>query len=258
MIETAVIPAAGFGLRMGPLTMLIPKEMFPLGHMPIIEFTIRELVSSGIKRICIVIRKGKEVIKEYLNRRRTFYKRVELRFAYQKAPLGLGDAIKTAKSFIEGAPFVMAIPDQLLLSKKPATRQLLDACNNIGGIWSSMVEIPKDEIEFFRGSRPLKYRRENRNRYIIDSISADGNSRIRGFGRTLFLPEALEYMTEEYMNDQTGEVDLLKTFRALKKEFPLYGIILKGAPCDIGSWEGYYFYQPRILEHPTSSGKFSW
>jgi hypothetical protein len=65
-------------------------------------------------------------------------------------------------------------------------------------------------------------------------------------------------MTEEYINDRTGEVDLLKTFQALKKEFPLYGIILKGAPRDVGTREGYYFYQPRILEHPISSGKFSW
>lgn len=64
-----------------------------------------------------MIRKSKEVIKEYLNTRKTLYKKVELHFAYQKAPLGLGDAIKSAKKFIEGAPFVMAIPDQILLSK---------------------------------------------------------------------------------------------------------------------------------------------
>lgn len=45
MIETAVVPAAGFGSRMGPLTMAIPKEMLPLGHTAMIEYTIRELVS---------------------------------------------------------------------------------------------------------------------------------------------------------------------------------------------------------------------
>ncbi len=47
MIETAVVPAAGYGARMKPLTLAFPKEMFPLGRMPIIELTIRELVSSG-------------------------------------------------------------------------------------------------------------------------------------------------------------------------------------------------------------------
>jgi UTP--glucose-1-phosphate uridylyltransferase len=65
LIETAVVPAAGHGSRMRPLTMAIPKEMFPLGSLPVIEHTLLELVSSGIKRICIVIRKSKEVIEEY-------------------------------------------------------------------------------------------------------------------------------------------------------------------------------------------------
>jgi UTP-glucose-1-phosphate uridylyltransferase len=171
MIETAVVPAAGYGSRMRPLTMVIPKEMLPLGQMPMVEYTIRELVSSGIKRICIVIRKGKEVIKEYLNNRKTFNKRVELHFAYQKAPLGLGDAIKTAKNFIEG---------------DPRSKQLLEACKNARGIWSSMVEIPQEEIRFFRGPRPLKYRRNNENLCVIEDISSGGNSPIRGFGRTLF------------------------------------------------------------------------
>jgi UTP--glucose-1-phosphate uridylyltransferase len=251
-VETAVIPAAGYGSRMEPLTMAIPKEMFPLGHLPVIEHTIIELISSGVKRICIVIRKDKDVIKEYLIERKKLYQKVDFYFAYQKVPLGLGDSIRKAKEFIEGNPFLMAIPDQLLLSEIPAATQLLDACKNNEGIWNSMVKIPKNEISLFKGSRPFKYRRENRNYCSIEDISTDETSLIRGFGRTVFLPEVLEYMTEEYMDDKTGEVDLLKTFQALKKRFPLYGIILKGKPCDVGTWEGYYFYQPLFLRYHRS------
>ncbi len=113
MIESAIVPAAGQGSRMNPLTMAIPKEMFPLGSLPIIEHTLLELVSSGIKRICIVIRKRKEVIREYFNRRKALYKKVELHFAYQEAPLGLGDAIRKGKDFIRGIPFVLGSPDQI-------------------------------------------------------------------------------------------------------------------------------------------------
>ena len=258
MIKTAVVPAAGYGSRMKPLTMSIPKEMLPLGHLPVIEHTVIELVSSGIKRICIVIRKVKEIIKEYFDKRKSFYRKVEFNFAYQKEPLGLGDAIRKAKDFIEGNPFVMAIPDQFLLSEKPATRQLMDACNSYGGIWNSIVKIPKKEICFFKGSRPFKYRRKSRNLYSIEDISTDEISLIRGFGRTVFLPEALEYMTREYRNDETGEVDLLKTFQELKNKFPLYGIVLKGKPCDVGTWEGYYFYQPLILRYLYSKEMPLW
>jgi len=49
MIETAVIPAAGRGLRMRPLTAAVPKEMLPLGSSALTEYTIRELVASRDK-----------------------------------------------------------------------------------------------------------------------------------------------------------------------------------------------------------------
>jgi dTDP-glucose pyrophosphorylase len=68
-----------------------------------------ELVASGIKRICVVIRKGKEVIKDYLNGRKALYKEIEFHFAYQREPLGLGDAMRRAKEFIGGDLFMMAI-----------------------------------------------------------------------------------------------------------------------------------------------------
>ena len=155
LIESAVVPAAGHGSRMKPLTMAIPKEMLPLGSLPIIEHTIIELVSSGIKRICIVFRKSKEVIREYFNKRKTLYKKIELHFAYQEAPLGLGDALRKAKDFIKGAPFIMAIPDQILLSEQPTTKQLLDACKNGEGIWNSMIRIAREEMCFFRRLKGL-------------------------------------------------------------------------------------------------------
>jgi len=62
-------------------------------------------------------------------------------------------------------------------------------------------------------------------------------------------------MSVKYMNDQTGEVDLLKTFKALKDNFPLYGTVLDGMPCDLGSWEGYYYYQCSVFKNLRSAEK---
>ena len=81
------------------------------------------------------------------------------------------------------------------------------------------------------------------------------NSLIRGFGRTIYLPEALEYMTEEYKDTKSGEVDLFKSFQAMKDRFPLYGVILKGKPCDIGTWEGYNYYHSLIRKQLNFRGK---
>jgi len=245
VIEAAVIPAAGFGKRMGLLTTFFPKEMLPLGRLPMLDHTITELKRSGIKGICVVIRKGKEVIEEYLKRQR--YKGIEINFVYQRKPLGIGDALRRAKDFVGGAPFVMAIPDQILLSKQPATRQLLEQNKKARGIWNSMVRIPKKEFCFFEGARSFQYQRAFGNVYVLKGFSQDKSSLIRGFGRTVFLSEALDYMTEEYLNDQTGEVDFLNTYQVIQERFPLYGTILKGVPCDLGTWEGYSYYLPTIL-----------
>lgn len=60
-IRKAVIPAAGLGSRLLPLTKAIPKEMLPVGDKPVIEHTVRELVASGITDITIVVSGGKIV-----------------------------------------------------------------------------------------------------------------------------------------------------------------------------------------------------
>jgi UTP--glucose-1-phosphate uridylyltransferase len=197
----------------------------------------------------------KKVIEEYFDGRKPLYKKVDFHFAYQKEPHGLGDAMRRAKEFIGGNPFIMAIPDQLLLSETLATRQLLDSYKRGDGIWNSMVRIPKEEIRFFKGARPFEYMKIGRNFYSIQNISDDDSASIRGFGRTIYIPEALEYMTEAYRNPGTGEVDLLRSFQTMKNRFPLYGIVLKGKPCDVGTWEGYYYYQRLILKHLSSKGK---
>ena len=64
-IPKAVIPAAGLGSRLLPLTKAIPNEMLPVGDKPVIEHTVRELVASGITDITIVVSGGKSLIQAH-------------------------------------------------------------------------------------------------------------------------------------------------------------------------------------------------
>ena len=64
-IRRAVIPAAGLGSRLLPLTKATPKEMLPVGDKPVIEHTVRELVASGITDITIVVSGGKSLIQDH-------------------------------------------------------------------------------------------------------------------------------------------------------------------------------------------------
>ena len=73
MIKQAIIPLAGLGTRLLPLTSVIPKELLPINGRPGIEYIIDECIGAGIKELIFVISKKKEIIKKYYHSD-TFYK----------------------------------------------------------------------------------------------------------------------------------------------------------------------------------------
>ena len=60
MIKQAIIPLAGLGTRLLPLTSVIPKELLPINGRPGIEYIIDECIEAGIKELIFVISKNKE------------------------------------------------------------------------------------------------------------------------------------------------------------------------------------------------------
>src|SRR6185295_17546607 len=53
-INRAVIAAAGQATRMWPASKVFPKELFPLGRIPVIVHLVWELIDAGIHDIVIV------------------------------------------------------------------------------------------------------------------------------------------------------------------------------------------------------------
>ena len=129
--------------------------MFPLGRLPMIEHTIIELKRSGIKRICVVIRKGKEVIEEYLKGRK--YKEIEIILCLPEEAPWHRRCTSKGKGFCR-KKLLLSWPFQTrcFYSKKPATRQLLEQKEGTGGIWNSMVKDPEKGSPFFHGGSVLQ------------------------------------------------------------------------------------------------------
>lgn len=259
-----------------PWSKAVPKELLPAGRKPLIQHVVEEGVASGVTQICIVIRDGKESIRDYFLLRQVGRRKgrgveeleelvagCELTFVYQKQALGLGDAILEAKDFVGSDNFVMMVPDQLMLAAVPATRQLLRRAGRGGStIWTSLVRLPKEHVRFFAGARGVQLEVE------LEAAEAAGTLRlgkiltedetrdayrdepyeIRGFGRTVYPPEIFEYLGGDYVNPETGEVDLLKTFAAATQKLEHGGVLLEGEPLDLGTFEGYYHFLPRLWE----------
>ena len=75
MIKQAIIPLAGLGTRLLPLTTVIPKELLPINGKPGLEYILDECVQAGIKEIILIISKKKIMIKHYFNNDH-FYKKI--------------------------------------------------------------------------------------------------------------------------------------------------------------------------------------
>ena len=65
MIKQAIIPLAGLGTRLLPLTSVIPKELLPIKGKPVLEYILDECINAGIKEIIFVISNKKKIIKKY-------------------------------------------------------------------------------------------------------------------------------------------------------------------------------------------------
>ena len=74
MIKQAIIPLAGLGTRMLPLTSVMPKELLPINGKPNLEYILEECLEAGIKQFIFIISKKKNIKKYFYNDK--FYKKL--------------------------------------------------------------------------------------------------------------------------------------------------------------------------------------
>ena len=67
MIKQAIIPLAGLGTRLLPLTSVFAKELLPINGKPGIQYILDECIDAGVKEIIFIISEKKEMIKKYFN-----------------------------------------------------------------------------------------------------------------------------------------------------------------------------------------------
>lgn len=269
-VQKAVIPAAGLGSRMLPISKSVPKEMLPVGCKPMIQHVVEEALASGLRQVCIVIREGKEIIRDYFELKETaackdnqvaeleaLLSNCELTFVFQEHQLGLGDALLQARDFVGRDPFVMMLPDQLMFGAAPAASQLLRRYRSGAAIWSSLLRLPKKERPFFVGARGVECEETPAGQVSISRLRTEEETlcahkglsyEVRGFGRTIYPPEIFDYLGPDFANPQTGEVDLLKTFEKCTGELKIFGTWLEGKPFDLGTFQSYYHYLPKLWE----------
>ena len=112
-LPSAVVLAAGEGIRLRPLTRNRPKPMLPAGTRPILEHVFDQLIEAGIDSITVVVGYRGDRIRSYFG---SSYREADLTYVRQDRQLGTGHALRAASSVVDGTTLVVN-GDQLVDSR---------------------------------------------------------------------------------------------------------------------------------------------
>jgi UTP--glucose-1-phosphate uridylyltransferase len=168
-VRKAIFPAAGLGTRFLPVTKAQPKEMLPLVDKPTIQYGVEEAIASGIEEVIMVTGGGKRAIvdhfdrsvelEHYLSRRGRsdllhilsevddLSNKATIVYLQQKEPLGLGHAVWTARSMVDGESCAVLLADDVILGgPEPCLKQLIDAHHKTGATVLAVRRFPRSQI----------------------------------------------------------------------------------------------------------------
>jgi UTP--glucose-1-phosphate uridylyltransferase len=127
MVKTAIIPAAGLGTRLLPISAAVAKELLPLGRKPTLQWIGEELASAGLERFVLVTSPAKADLPRLFQwppglgekyRAPQYglwaagpHSQTRIEVALQHQQLGLGHAVLCARDLVGDEPFVVALGD---------------------------------------------------------------------------------------------------------------------------------------------------
>ena len=261
MIKQAIIPLAGQGTRLLPLTSVLPKELLPINGKPGIEYILDECIKSGIKEIIFIISKRKNIIKKYfyndifyknLIKRKGNDKRLKfeyskikkykkmIKFVYQNSPRGTGDAVLKCRNLIKSKYFLMLMPDDLIINSN-CSYSLIKLHNRYKTSIIASKKVDKKDVSRW-GIFDVK--KINKKNFIIKDViekpsikSAPSNFAVIG---RYVLPKIIFSALKKQRPGQNGEIHITDAIKfLLSKKNKFIGHIFSGKYLDCGTMKGY-------------------
>ena len=261
MIKQAIIPLAGQGTRLLPLTSVFAKELLPINGKPGIEYILDECIEAGIKEIIFIISKKKQLIKKYFyndsfykkiiktkkdKRIKYEYKKIKkfkkmIKFVYQNKPLGTGDAVLKTKRFITDAFFLMLLPDDLII-KNNCSKSMINIHNQYKSSVMASINVPKKTVSrwgIYKLGKKL-----NKNNYFIKDViekppisTAPSNKAVIG---RYILPRKIFSKLLNQKPGKGGEIHITDAIQSLiQNDEKFIAHNFTGKYLDCGSMSGY-------------------
>ena len=261
MVKQAIIPLAGLGTRLLPLSSVIPKELLPINGKPNLEYILEECIESGIRQFIFVVPKNRPSIKKYFfndnfykkiiknkkndKRLKKVFKRIKryqkmIKFVYQNKPEGTGQAVLKCKKYIKGSHFLMLLADDLIV-KKNCSKEMIALHKRTRG---SVIATKKVERKTVSRWGILGFKNRSKNSFLINEVIekpklSESPSNYAIIGRYI-LPKKILSVLKNQGKGKGGEIHITDAIKTLvKRNEKFYGNILKGKYIDCGTLEGF-------------------
>ena len=111
MVKKAMILSAGFGKRINPLTLKIPKPLLKIKNETLLSNTIKILELFGVKEVVINVYYLKDQIIQYLDKSK-FNLKINILEEKDKI-LDTGGGVRNAINYFSDQPFLIINPDTI-------------------------------------------------------------------------------------------------------------------------------------------------
>jgi UTP--glucose-1-phosphate uridylyltransferase len=254
-VRKAVLPVAGLGTRVLPGTKVVPKELLNVVDRPILAYVIAEARAAGIEHFVFVTGRAKGSIEDYFDHQVELEAQLraknkttildellaelpkpgEMSFVRQMQPLGLGHAVWCARDIIGNEPFAVLLPDMVMDADVSATKQALDAYDQVGGNIIVVEQVPHDQTHQY-GVVALESQNGRLNKMtgmVEKPPKGTAPSNLIVSGRYILQPEIFELLATQEKG-AGGEIQLTDSMFTLMNSQSFHALEYEGVTYDCG------------------------
>lgn len=258
-VKKAIIPAAGLGTRFLPATKAQPKEMLPIVDKPTIQYIIEEAVASGIEEILVITGRNKKAIEDHFDKSveledelqehgksellelvRGISNMANIYYIRQKEPKGLGHAVNCAKTFVGNEPFAVMLGDDVVDSKVPCLKQLVDCFDKYSSTILGVQEVPLSEVSKYGiiDGKNIEDKVYKINGLVEKPKIEDAPSNIAILGRYIITPQIFDILSNTAPG-KGGEIQLTDALKTLATIETVHAYTFEGRRYDVGDKLGF-------------------
>jgi len=256
-IKKAVIPAAGFGTRLLPITKAKPKEMLTVVDKPIIQYVIEDLANADVDDILIITGKGKSAIENHFDRNfeledklkscekhdlldmiRKIDNLANIYYTRQKEQKGLGDAIHCGKEFIGNEYFLAMVGDTIYSGN--VVKKMLEIYDKYKCSVIVLERVPKELVHKYGviSGNEIENGIFEIDDLIEKPVVENAPSNLIITGAYLLSPKIFKHL-ENTKIGRGGEIQLTDALKSLLNEEKIIGVEVDYKRYDIGDIEGW-------------------